>query len=198
MDASDVRGSVWNITDYFREVPVNSTVFAVDGCVDFLWVKNVTRCMSRIMRVRRVLRFWAAVLRTTAARVPRAMHANRQVQISENAIIKVDELQKPIVGGSWTTKTDFGRLEIKIVPCWTGKGPFLFVFVRVSRRTILYDSAYFRAIAVGDDISRTRGPVVASLATRSFSTTGSSAISCSTDPRPRAACCTRGMQPNRS
>lgn len=70
----------------------------------------------------------AALLRTTAVRVPRAMHANRQVQISENAIVKVDELQKPIVGGSWTTKTDFGRLEIKIIPCWTGKGPFFVLF----------------------------------------------------------------------
>ncbi len=44
-----------------------------------------------------------------------------QVQISENAVLKVDEIQRPIIGGSWTTKTDFGRLEIKIVPYWTGE-----------------------------------------------------------------------------
>jgi len=44
-----------------------------------------------------------------------------QIQISENAVLKVDEIQKPIIGGAWTTKTDFGRLEIKIVPYWTGK-----------------------------------------------------------------------------
>ncbi|CAM9282739.1 unnamed protein product, partial [Scytosiphon promiscuus] len=43
------------------------------------------------------------------------------IQISENAILKVDEIQKPIVGGAWTTKTDFGKLEIKIVPYWTGE-----------------------------------------------------------------------------
>ncbi|CAM9834186.1 unnamed protein product [Ectocarpus sp. 12 AP-2014] len=42
------------------------------------------------------------------------------IEISENAIVKVDEIQKPIMGGSWITKTDFGRLEIKIVPYWTG------------------------------------------------------------------------------
>lgn len=44
-----------------------------------------------------------------------------QIEISENAIVKVDEIQKPIMGGSWITKTDFGRLEIKIVPYWTGE-----------------------------------------------------------------------------
>ena len=44
-----------------------------------------------------------------------------QIQISENAVLKVDEIQKPIIGGAWTTKTDFGRLEIKIVPYWTGE-----------------------------------------------------------------------------
>lgn len=44
-----------------------------------------------------------------------------QIEISENAMLKVDEIQKPIIGGSWTTKTDFGRLEIKIVPYWTGE-----------------------------------------------------------------------------
>lgn len=42
------------------------------------------------------------------------------VQISENAVLKVDELQKPIAGGEWATKTDFGKLVIKIVPFWTG------------------------------------------------------------------------------
>lgn len=36
-------------------------------------------------------------------------------------MLKVDEIQKPIIGGSWTTNTDFGRLEIKIVPFWTGE-----------------------------------------------------------------------------
>ncbi|CAN0185617.1 unnamed protein product, partial [Ectocarpus sp. 13 AM-2016] len=45
------------------------------------------------------------------------------IEISENAIVKVDEIQKPIMGGSWITKTDFGRLEIKIVPYWTGEIP---------------------------------------------------------------------------
>ncbi|CAM9220300.1 unnamed protein product [Hapterophycus canaliculatus] len=43
------------------------------------------------------------------------------IQISENTSPKVDEIQKPIIGGAWTTKTDFGRLEIKIVPYWTGE-----------------------------------------------------------------------------
>lgn len=43
-----------------------------------------------------------------------------QVQISENRELKVDEIQRPIVGGSWRSKTEFGQLEIKIVPFWTG------------------------------------------------------------------------------
>eukprot|EP00752_Nemacystus_decipiens_P016200 g14487.t1 len=42
------------------------------------------------------------------------------IEISENAVSKVDEIQRPIMGGSWKTKTDFGQLEIKIVPFWTG------------------------------------------------------------------------------
>lgn len=44
-----------------------------------------------------------------------------QVQISENAVIKVDEIQSPIVGGCWKAKTEFGVLEIKIEPYWTGE-----------------------------------------------------------------------------
>ncbi|CAM9637965.1 unnamed protein product [Laminaria digitata] len=47
------------------------------------------------------------------------------VEISENALVKVDEIQRPIIGGAWTTHTDFGRLEIKIIPFWTGESPFL-------------------------------------------------------------------------
>lgn len=53
--------------------------------------------------------------------LPPKQHPTTQIQISENAVLKVDEIQKPIMGGSWTTKTDFGRLEIKIVPYWTGE-----------------------------------------------------------------------------
>ncbi|CAM9939735.1 unnamed protein product [Pylaiella littoralis] len=42
------------------------------------------------------------------------------IEISENTIIKVEAIQRPIIGGAWKTKTDFGALEIKIVPYWTG------------------------------------------------------------------------------
>lgn len=44
-----------------------------------------------------------------------------QVQIIENKVMKVDEVQQPIVGGSWKTKTGFGQLEIKVTPYWTGR-----------------------------------------------------------------------------
>ena len=54
----------------------------------------------------------------------RRINRRPQVEISENGVIKVDEIQRPIVGGAWTTHTDFGRLEIKITPFWTGKWDF--------------------------------------------------------------------------
>lgn len=44
-----------------------------------------------------------------------------QIEISENTVVKIEAIQRPIIGGAWKTKTDFGELEIKIVPYWTGE-----------------------------------------------------------------------------
>lgn len=71
-----------------------------------------------------------------------------QVQISENMILKVDEIQKPIIGGAWTTKTDFGRLEIKIVPFWTGEAPALVSCVVPAKKTSAGHSYTYPSVCV--------------------------------------------------
>lgn len=45
----------------------------------------------------------------------------RQVKLSENNVLKVNELQQPIVGGSWKSKSELGEIEVKIEPYWTGE-----------------------------------------------------------------------------
>lgn len=65
-----------------------------------------------------------------------ASGTTRQIEISENTIIKVEAIQRPIIGGAWKTKTDFGALEIKIVPYWTGE------CMASSRRYAYTDTSY--------------------------------------------------------
>lgn len=74
--------------------------------------------------MRHVIGFISFASRQTGAPswyTPPRRRTGLQIEISENLAVRVDEIQRPITGGGWKSQTEFGALEIKIVPFWTGE-----------------------------------------------------------------------------